>query len=254
MDEGEQGPTGAARGDPSGLRPIPAPPWAGPQARRPRKAVRPPLDRERIVGAALRIVDAEGIEALSLRRLADALGVTPMSLYWHVRDKAELLELVGQAVLAEIDIPEARGDWREQLRNVHRAMIAGFLRHPNTADVLIGRARYGSGGLALFERILSILLAAGFTPETAFDAYQSLYLFTLGFMATSTRTPEFVEAQRQGVLYMLSLPEDRFPSIRAVAPVIGRRSQEQQFELDLDVQIEGIAARLAPGDSAARGR
>ncbi|HEX8959352.1 MAG TPA: TetR/AcrR family transcriptional regulator C-terminal domain-containing protein, partial [Solirubrobacterales bacterium] len=209
---------------------------------------------ERIVSAALSLVDAEGVESLSLRRLAESLGVTPMSLYWHVRDKAELLELVGQSVMAEIEIPAAAGDWRQQLRDVHRAMIAGFLRHPNTADVLIGRARYGAGGLALFERILSILLGAGFSPETAFDAYQSLYLFTLGFMATSTRTPEFVEAQRQGIQYMLSLPVERFPSIRAVAPAIGRRSLQDQFELDLDIQIEGIAARLAPADAqAARG-
>lgn len=249
MNEGEDEAPAGAVGPGQGV-PIPPPPWSGSRDRRPRQATREPLGRERIVSAALALVDAEGVEALSLRRLAEILRVTPMSLYWHVRDKAELLELVGQAVMAEIEIPPARGDWREQLRDVHRSMMTGFLRHPNTAEVLIGRARYGAGGLALFERILSILLGAGFSPETAFDAYQSLYLLTLGFMATSTRTPEFVEGQRQGLQYMLSLPVERFPSIRAVAPVIGRRSLDEQFELDLDIQIEGIAARLAPGESS----
>ncbi len=201
-DQGRPQPTVSPHAaDPSA---IPPPPWAG--RRRTRRAARPALDRDRIVAAALAIVDADGPDALSLRRLADALGVTPMSLYWHLRDKAELLELVGQAVLAEIEIPPVRGDWREQLRDVHRAMIGAFLRHPNTADVLIGRARYGPAGLGLFERILAILLGAGFAPAAAFDAYQSLYLFTLGFMATSTRTPAFVNAQHEGVLYMLSLP------------------------------------------------
>lgn len=237
----------------SGVQPAPAlpvPPWAGPQARRPRRSARPSLDRDQIVVAALRIVDAEGVEALSLRRLAETVGVTAMSLYWHVRDKAELLELVGQAVLAEVEIPPIRGDWRDQLRDVHRALLAGVLRHPNTVDVLIGRARYGAGGLALFERILGSLLAAGFTPEAAFDAYQSLYLFTLGFMATSSRSPEFREVQRQGVMYMLSLPADQFPSIRAVAPVIGRRPLEAQFEMGLDILIAGIAARVAPNATA----
>src|SRR5512134_2667554 len=82
-----------------GLSPIPTPPWAGQRARRPRRAARPSLDRTQIVAAALRIVDEEGAEALTLRRLAETLGVTAMSLYWHVRDKAELLELVGQVVL-----------------------------------------------------------------------------------------------------------------------------------------------------------
>lgn len=223
---------------------VPAPPWAGTRTRRRARTTRPPLDRDQIVTAGLKIVDAEGAAALSLRRLADALGVTPMSIYWHVTDKAELLELIGHAVLAEIEIPPAEGDWRQQLRDVHRALLWGVLRHPNTTDILIGRARYGPGGLALFERILSILLEAGFSPEAAFDAYQSLYLFTLGFTATSGRSPEFREIQRQGVAYMLALPEARFPSIRAVAPVIGRRPPEEQFEIALDVVIEGIAVRL----------
>ena len=223
---------------------LPAPPWSSARPRRRARSARPPLDRGQIATAGLRIVDEEGADALSLRRLADELGVAPMSIYWHVKDKAELLELIGHQVFAEIEIPPLRGDWRDQLRDIHRAMLAGVLRHPNTADILIGRARYGPGGLALFERILSILLTAGFSPESAFDAYSSLYLFTLGFTATAGRSPEFREIQRQGVLYLGTLPEDEFPAIRAVAPVIGRRSLDEQFELALDVVVEGIAARL----------
>ena len=223
---------------------VPAPPWSSARPRRRTRSARPPLDREQIATAGLRIVDEEGADALSLRRLADELGVAPMSIYWHVKDKAELLEIIGHQVFAEIEIPALSGDWRNQLRDLHRAMLAGVLRHPNTTDTLIGRARYGPGGLALFERILSILLAAGFSPGAAFDAYSSLYLFTLGFTATAGRSPEFREIQRQGVLYLRTLPEDQFPAIRAVAPVIGRRSLDEQFELALDVVVEGIAARL----------
>lgn len=223
---------------------LPAPPWRTPVRRRTRRGPRPQLDRERIVATALQIVDAEGVGALSLRRLADDLAVTPMSLYWHVADKAELLELVGHAVLAEIEIPERVGEWKAQLGDIHRAMFASFLRHRNSTEILVGRARFGPGGLAAFERILAILLEAGFTAQAAFDAYQSLYLFTLGFMATSSRSPEFIEVQRQGAAYMASLPLEQFPSIRAVTPVIGRRPLEEQFELGLDVVIEGVAARL----------
>jgi AcrR family transcriptional regulator len=225
---------------------VPLPPWSGVRARRPKRSARPPLDRSQIVTAALAIIDREGVGGLSLRRLAESLGVTPMSLYWHVRDKDELLELVGHAVLAEIDVPSPEGDWRDQLRDIHRAMFRGFLRHPNTAEVLIGRARYGPAGIALFERILTILLEAGLTPEAAFDAYQSLYLFTLGSMATATRSLEFREAQREGVEYLRSLPADRFPSIRAVAPTIGGRTLDEQFEIGLDIQVEGIEARFLP--------
>ena len=230
--------------------PIPDPPWGRLAVRGTRRRRSAPLDRERIVATALGIIDAVGIDGLTFRRLADDLGVTPMSLYWHVADKAELLELVGHAVLAEIEIPPATGDWREQLRDIHRELLRGVLRHRNTTDILIGRARYGPAGLAMFERILGTLLEAGFSPEAAFDAYQSLYLFTLGFMATSSRSPAFVEVQRQGVRYMLSLPVERFPSIRRVAPVIGRRSLEEQFEIGLAVVIEGIATRRQ-GDAPA---
>lgn len=222
---------------------VPTPPWRQAVQRRVRRGPRPALDQARIVARALKIVDGEGIPALNLRRLADELGVTPMSLYWHVTDKAELLELVGQAVLAEIVLPGRRGDWIEDLRDVHRAMLTVFLRHPNTTEILVGRARYGSGGLAAFERILGVLLGAGLTREAAFDAYQSLYLFTLGFMATSSRSPEFVAIQRAGVQFMASLPIEQFPSIRAVTPAIGRRSLEDQFEIGLDTVLEGIAAR-----------
>jgi AcrR family transcriptional regulator len=225
---------------------VPPPPWAIPPARRARRAARPPLDRDRIVAAALGILDAEGAEALSLRRLADALGVTAMSIYWHVRDKAELLDLVGQAVFAEIEIPPARGGWRQQLTDLHRAMLVGLLKHPNALDVLIGRARYGAAGVTMFERLLTILLGAGLSPQAAFDAYMTLYEYLLGFAAVANRTPEFREMQQQGVAYLLSLPAERFPSIARVAPTIGRNSLEEQFELGLAVLIEGIAQTLLP--------
>jgi TetR/AcrR family tetracycline transcriptional repressor len=225
---------------------IPAPPWAAMPARRAKRAARPPLDRDRIVAAALGIVDGEGVEALSLRRLADALGVTPMSIYWHVRDKAELLELVGTAVLAEIEIPPAHGNWRQQLTDLHRAMLVVLLKHPNALDVLIGRARYGPAGVTMFERLLTILLDAGLSPQAAFDAYMILYEYLLGFAAVANRTPEFREMQQQGVLYLLSLPPERFPSIVSVAPTIGRHAPEEQFEIGLAALVEGIAQKLLP--------
>lgn len=229
---------------------LPVPPWRGPGRGRAQRASRPQLDRDRIVRAALRIIDTDGIAALTFRRLADDLEVTPMSIYWHVADKAELLELVGHAVFAEIEIPERRGTWRDQLLDVHRAMFDGFLRHPQTTDILVGRARFGAGGLVLFERILSILLDAGLTPEAAFDAYQSLYLFSLGFMATANRTPEFLEIQRAGAGYMRELPVDAFPSIRSITPVIGRRDLGAQFETGMRVVIDGIAGFLQPDPAA----
>ena len=223
---------------------LPAPPWMEQRRRPSRRTPGVPLDRDRIVAAGLRIVDAEGVDALSVRRLASELGVAPMSVYWHVRDKAHLFDLIGEAVLESMAMPPAEGDWRDQVRAIHRAMLAAVLAHPNTADLMIGRARYGPAGITMFEQLLSALLEAGLTPEAAFDAYQSLYVFVLGFIATANRTPAFRETQRQGVLYLRSLDAGRFPSIARVAPVIGSRTPIEQFEVGLDVVIEGIAARL----------
>ena len=126
--------------DSAGRNASSGPPWSSTRPPRRTRAARPPLDRRQIATAGLRIVDEEGADALLLRRLAEELGVAPMSIYWHVKDKAELLEVIGHQVFAEIEIPIARGDWRDQLRDVHRAMLAGVLRHPNTTDILIGRA------------------------------------------------------------------------------------------------------------------
>ncbi len=226
---------------------IPVPPWAAEPVRRSRRADRQPLGRDRIVSAGLAVVDADGVDALSFRRIAGDLGVAPMSLYWHVRDKAHLLDLVGEAVLASIELPPVTGRWEDDLRALHRAMRVALERHPNTADLMIGRARYGRAGLALFERILETMLDAGFSPEAAFAAYDALYLFTLGYAATASRTPEFISMQLEGLRYLESLPASAFPAIHAVAPAIPRRSADERFETGLDVVIEGIGRRLAPG-------
>jgi AcrR family transcriptional regulator len=226
---------------------IPLPPWRDEPTRRRRRGSHPALDRALIVEAGLRLVDAEGVEALSLRHLATELGVTPMAVYWHVHDKAELLDLIGERVLEGIEVPPADGDWRRQLRDVHLAMLRPLLEHPNAVDLMVGRARFGAAGVTLFERILAILLGAGLDRRAAFDAYQSLYLFQLGFTATARRSPAFREVQREGAVYLHSLDPARFPSIAAVAPAIGSRSLAEQYEVGLDVVIAGIHAALAAG-------
>jgi AcrR family transcriptional regulator len=228
---------------------IPLPPWSIEPGRRSRRYARPALDRQRIVDEALAMVDAGGLEALTIRGVAARLGVAPMSIYWHVRDKAHLCDLVGEAVLSSIVIPPRRADWREDLRAVHRALRVAADRHPNATELMVGRARYGRAGLGLFERILEPLLEAGFTSETAFAAYDALYLFLLGYVATATRTPDFVAAQREGLAYLLTLPDAAFPAIHEVAPVIPSRSPSQRFETGLDVVLDGIAALLAPTTS-----
>jgi Tetracyclin repressor-like, C-terminal domain len=99
------------------------------------------------------------------------------------------------------------------------------IEHPNTHDALIGRARFGTAGVATFERLLSIPLDAGLSPESAFDAYMLLYEYLLGFAAVAKRTPEFREIQQQGVIYLLSLPARRSRRSPRRSSVIRSRSR-----------------------------
>jgi hypothetical protein len=123
-------------------------------------------------------------------------------------------------------------------------MLGPLLEHPNAVELMVGRARFGPAGTALFERILAILRGAGLSPEAAFDAYQSLYLFQLGFTATARRSPEFRAVQAEGAGYLRSLDAGAWPAIAEVAPVIGARTLVEQYEVGLAVVIEGIGAAL----------
>ncbi len=241
----ERGREGA--GETAGPVAAPPPPWRRASPSRRRRGPGPALDRDRVVGAALGLVDREGVAALSLRRLAAELGVTPMAVYWHVRDKAELLDLIGERLFEMVEVPPAAGGWRAQLRAIHRAMLVPLLEHPDAVGLMVGRARFGPAGIALFERILSVLLGAGLAPGAALAAYQSLYLFQLGFAATAHRSPAFRAVQVEGAAYLRSLDPAQFPAIATVSPSIGPGSLEEQYAAGLEVVLAGIAATLVRG-------
>jgi AcrR family transcriptional regulator len=224
---------------------VPAPPWMDRRpVRRVRKPTASPLSRESIVQAALALVDKDGLEALTVRRLGEQLGVTMMALYWHVRDKAQLLDLVGEAALREIALPDRTGDWVEDMRRLMREARAGLHRHPNAAALAFGRARYGPSGLQMFERILAILADAGFDDAAAGLAYMALYTFLRGNWsseASAQADPASLVEYRE---YLASLPAGRFPRAAVIGPQLFRRNPDDFFEYGLDVVLVGLARRL----------
>src|SRR5512144_1334385 len=144
---------------------------------------RPSLTRPRVVRAALRLVDEKGLDALTMRALASELEVSAMALYNHVHDKDELVDLMVDLMLGEVDCspgPDTE-DWATQLRNLvcsyHRALSV----HPQLARVYSSRVSLGPHGVAISERVLQLLLQAGFPPATAADAFFALYTYTVGF-------------------------------------------------------------------------
>src|SRR3954452_13798312 len=129
----------------------------------PKTETRSPLSRDVVADRALALADAEGIEAVTIRRLATDLGVTPMALYWHFRTKERLLDGVAELVLAQVTLPaddESR-PWDERLREVFDDLLAVLAAHPSVVDVVKTRILQSEPGLDLTEHVLGLLRGAG---------------------------------------------------------------------------------------------
>jgi TetR/AcrR family transcriptional regulator, tetracycline repressor protein len=132
-----------------------------------KSATRPSLTREGVADRALALADAEGLEAVTIRRLATELGVTPMALYWHFRTKEDLLGGLADRVLDAVEVPEPTGDWAADMRTALVALITAMRPHPQAAQLVADRVLLHPQGLALTERALELLSGAGFAPEPA---------------------------------------------------------------------------------------
>lgn len=142
---------------------IPVPPW-----RRPKKAPpRMPLTQDRIVVTALGILDAEGLDALSMRRLAQELKTGHASLYAHVGNRDELLDLVFDIVLTEVEVPEPEpGRWAEQVKEMCRSLRRMFLAHRDLARIAIDRVPLGPNGMVGMERTMNLLRSGACTTNS----------------------------------------------------------------------------------------
>jgi AcrR family transcriptional regulator len=138
--------------------PLPEPPRRGRRPAPPREPARQPLSRERIVDAALRILDAGGLGAVSMRSVAEALGTGPASLYAHVSGKDELLSLLIERLAGEMHLPEADPErWQEQIKELVREMHAVLLAHRDLARASMGIIPLGEGALRVTERMIELL-------------------------------------------------------------------------------------------------
>jgi AcrR family transcriptional regulator len=138
------------------------------------------LTTEAVVDAALAMADLGGIDAVSIRRLASELGVTPMAIYRHVRDKAQLLDLMADRLLGQIDLPAADGStWQDALRSVATTLLAIVEAHP-AAPLLLARPFASPAALRVSETVLAVLDRAGFGPTESVRLLQVLTGMILG--------------------------------------------------------------------------
>jgi TetR/AcrR family tetracycline transcriptional repressor len=211
----------------------------------------PRLSRERILDAALDVVGREGVEALSMRRLAEELNVWPMSVYRYFRDKDELLEAIAGSAANQIAVPSTEGSWRAQLRELlHAARDAFAVDAPGLAGHL-PRAFLAPEMLHLSESALAILRAAGFPDDEAANAWRALWSYAFGFTVFRLGgTPG--EALRAGRTAVASVPEDEYPSLAAAGDEFAAAfAAEDRFDYGLERLLDGIEARAEEAARAA---
>ena len=215
---------------------------------------RTPLNRERVLRAAVALADERGAAELTMRKLAKELGVEAMSLYNHVANKTDLLDGMVDIVFGEIDPPAATGDWKAELRKRAVSTRAALNRHRWAIGEMEGRTTHGPNNLRLHDAVLGCLRAAGFSVEMTVramsvqDAY--IYGFALQQSDMSSETPEdfAAEAQRQMRDYASALAD--YPNlVEVVGGYVAQTGYDYdaEFLFGLDVILDRLEQLLAAG-------
>jgi AcrR family transcriptional regulator len=212
----------------------------------PRRRGRPArVSRDQILAAALRIVDANGLEQLTMRRLGAELGVDPMTIYGHIPDKAALFDGLVELVLAEVTVPGRTGEWADDFRAVAHAARATLLAHPHLIPLLGTRPPVTQPAFTLWESLTSILLGAGLSEERAADGADCLGRLLIGHALAEAGQPPGGdvgggEEHRQA---QAALAAARYPALSRVQQASIVHDPGRIFELALDGLILALQAR-----------
>jgi AcrR family transcriptional regulator len=214
-----------------------------------------PLSRERILRTAVALADDGGVEAVSMRKIAQQLDVVPMALYRHVANKDELLDGMVDAVVAEIDPPQTGVDWRTAIRQRILSARRMLLRHPWAARVIESRTDPTPAVIGYFDEMIGLFLAGGFSIELTHHALHAMGSRLLGFTQELFDDTPDVDPEMQAEMYRAMA--DRYPNIGALveiamhddASVVGGRGCDDQFEFEfaLDLMLDGLE-RLRDAD------
>ncbi len=216
-----------------------------PRTATPTTKPRVPLTRERIIDAALSIMDTEGLDAVSMRRVAREVGVEAMSLYNHVRDKDDLLHGVIEQVMETFDIPDepSDGDWMGYGRQLAFEWRTLLLAHPSVIQLFAERKRAGASVETLrpMDAALLSLRRAGLSDRDAVQAFHTIggYIFGSVMMESGQ-----VFGGDHGEHGLAEVPADLLPSVAACLPFLSNCDFDEQFAFGLDLMLEGIKAKI----------
>lgn len=216
-------------------------------------APRKPLTRERVLAAALELADQEGLDAVSMRRLGQELGVKGMSLYNHVASKDEILDGLLEIVAGEIEVPEDAPDWREAIRRTTISARDAHVRHPWASVLSAARQSGGPAQMRRMDWLLRTLRHAGFAPDVVYHAFHVLDAYVLGFTALHTSFPyqgEELARRVQGFLASMTLTD--YPDLldHAQAHMQPDHGDVGGFELGLELILDGLEGLRQEGAHA----
>jgi AcrR family transcriptional regulator len=213
------------------------------------------ISRSLILQTALGIIDRDGADGLSMRRLSDAVGRDPTVLYRHLPNKAAVLNGVAEIVLAQLSVDTADPDWVAQLRSVAHDFRRLAITHPNVVPLLVTRplstplGLRPPGMLRPLEDVLTLLIGAGFSGVDALHVYRLLFGFLYGHILNELqevveRPEETDDVLRLG-LHRLAITE--FPHVRALAPALASYDGAAELDRGLDLLLAGLTAEQADG-------
>ena len=207
-----------------------------------------PLSRERILEAAVELADQGGVEALSMRKLAQGLDVVPMALYRHVANKDELLDGMVDAVMVEIEPLESGLGWKETMRRRILSARRMLLRHPWAAHVIESRTDPTPAVIGYYDEMVGLFLDGGFTIELTHHALHAMGSRLLGFTQELFDDTPDVDPAIEAEMYRAMA--DRFPNIGRLVEIVthddasrvGDRGCDDQFEFEfaLDLMLDGL--------------
>ena len=226
-------------------------PSVAPRRGRPPRDSATALSRSRVLQEALALTDEEGIEEVSMRKLARRLGVDPMSLYNHVDNKDAILDGITELILASAEFPAPTSDLRTDLREMARAFRRALLRHPRAAPLVLTRQLSSSQALMPTEIVLTTLRRAGLSPDQSVHAMRTVLAFLIGTLMREVHAgPTFGVGDTESIRARRAELEDSgLPMIAEAAPYLAACDHEAEFEFGLRVLLEALDAELARMES-----
>jgi AcrR family transcriptional regulator len=217
-----------------------------------------PLTLDRIVATAIDLVDREGLDALSMRRLGTELGAGATTVYWHVKNKDELLDLMLDQVFVEIETPDPDRSWRDQLASMAHNLRRVLLRHRNLIMVVASRPTTGPNAIAAIDLLFGVVRRSGLPDERVVAAAISVLNYASGFAVLEAASlaafdgadeaairQAVKESADQVMAFIMTLPPERYPNVQLLGRHLVDGDDDSRFAYGLEVMLDGLEADVA---------